>query len=350
MASQNSVIRSRSEHPIIVADKPWELGAGLRAISVMPDPGHDRLRLYYLVWNRPDFTQNALCVAYSKDGLNWEKPDLGEGHNVVMRGSGLKMNWGVFFPNQVICDPAEEDADLRWKMAYWDRPTETSPCGFCFAVSPDGFAWRKLNDHPSITNVNDGCSLIAAPGPCPCPGLKSGYLLYQQTWKFNPNLPVDRDNLGGIHRRISLWTAGNFYDTWVGPILVLEPDELDPLDLQFYWLTAFPTKTGYGGFLWCHHTIDQTMDIQLVTSPDGWTWDRANDRQPILPVGAPGLFDCGSVASISGPMRVGDKTYILYCGRARTHDQALRCPDLPCPEPDEGIGIAEIEPGVLDIP
>ena len=127
MGEANSVIRYRSEKPILPVDRPWEDGATLRAISVMPDENEQRLRLYYLVWNRKDFSRNALCVAYSQDGLNWEKPDLGEGHNVVMRGSGCKLDWGVFFPHQIVYDPIDEDEALRWKMAYWDRPTESSP-------------------------------------------------------------------------------------------------------------------------------------------------------------------------------------------------------------------------------
>jgi len=345
-----SPVRSRSESPILVADKPWELGATLRAISVIPEEGGKRLRLYYLIWNRPDFTKNALCVAFSEDGLHWEKPDLGEGHNVVMRGSGRKLNWGVFFPYQVIHDPADEDESLRWKMVYWDQPAATSPYGMCLAGSKDGFAWQPLGDHPVITAGNDGCCLLAMDTPSPVPWMQSKYHIYQQTWKYNPSLPVDRDNLRRMHRRISLWPTEHFRGKWIGPITILEPDDDDPPALQFYWLTPFRMRNGYGGFLACHHTIDQTMDLQFVTSKDGWTWERRLDRQPLLPTGEPGRFDCGSVFSISGPMLVGDKVYIPYGGRARLHDQQLRYPDLPCPDPAEGIGLAEVDPSLLDIP
>ena len=350
MDDSRSVILSRSETPILQPDKPWEEGASIRAISVMPDEEAGRLRLYYLVWNRDDFSKNALCVAYTRDGLNWEKPDLGQGHNVVMRGAGLRMNWGVFFPQQVIHDPIDEDDDLRWKMVYWDRPAESSPCGLCLAGSRDGFVWRKLNDYPVITNANDGSCLIATHREGPSPWLKSKYHLYQQTWKFNPNLPVERDNLKMMHRRISIWWTEVFRGKWIGPTVVLAPDESDAPDLQFYWLTVFRMRNGFGGFLSCHHTTDQTMDVQLVTSPDGWTWERQNGRRPILPLGGPGRFDCGMVSSISGPMRVGDKVYILYLGRAKVHDQQLRYPDLECPEPAAGMGLAEVDPSVLDIP
>jgi len=350
MEDSGSIIRYRSETPILAADKPWEEGASLRAISVMPDGEEGRVRLYYLVWNREDSSKNALCVAYTQDGFHWEKPDLGEGHNVVMRGSGCKLDWGVYFPYQVIHDPADEDANLRWKMAYWDRPRDSSPYGICLAGSRDGFSWQPLSDYPAITAGNDGCCLTAVNEPGPCPWLKAKYHIYQQTWKYNPDLPTERDNLKNMHRRISLWTVQEFTWKWTGPILILEPDEHDPPDLQFYWLTTFHMKDGFGGFVACHHTIDQTMDLQFVTSKDGWTWERRNDRQPILPVGGPGRFDCGSVFSISGPMRIRDKVFILYGGRAKLHDQQLRYPELECPQPEAGIGLAEIDPAILDIP
>ncbi|MBT3381778.1 MAG: hypothetical protein HN742_05525 [Lentisphaerae bacterium] len=350
MQNSNSSVKFRSETPLLLADKPWEEGGILRAISVMPDVEEGRIRLYYLTWHRDDFTKNALCVAYTSDGFAWEKPDLGEGHNVVMRGSGRKLNWGCFFPQQVIHDPLEQDPALRWKMVYWDQPGTASPYGICFAASPDGFAWTPLSDYPAITNVNDGSCLIATHREGPCPWLKSNYLLYQQTWKYNPDLPVERDNLKNIHRRISLWASESIHGKWIGPIVVLEPDKDDPPDLQFYWLTAFHMKEGFGGFLSCHHTIDQTMDIQLVTSVDGWTWERRNGRRPILPLGALGQFDCGIVSSISGPMRIGDKVYMLYIGRARAHDQKLRYPELECPDPAAGIGIAELDSDVVSIP
>ena len=99
--NENSIIRYRSEAPILSADRPWEEGASLRAISVIPEEDEDRMRLYYLTWHRGAFTKNALCVAYTQDGFNWEKPDLGEGNNIVMRGSGRALDWGVFFPQQI---------------------------------------------------------------------------------------------------------------------------------------------------------------------------------------------------------------------------------------------------------
>ena len=349
MNDTNPLIRYRSEKPILAADKPWEEGASLRAISVIPEEDKKRLRLYYLTWHKGQFYKNALCVAYSQDGFNWEKPDLGEGNNIVMRGSGHRPDWGVFFPQQVIHEPDCEDESARWKMVYWDRPTEAARPGLCLAASEDGFTWRSLYDHPIITNQNDGSCLITANDRNPILWMNCKYYLYQQTWKYNPALPVERDNLTKMHRRISIWMAKNFGRGWVGPIVVLEPDRDDPPAHQFYWLTAFHTKKGYGGFLAIHHTVHQTMELHLVKSEDGWEWKRQDDRQPLLAPGGPGRFDCGTVLAASGPMLIGDRAFILYGGQSWLHDQTLPYPDAELTGPDAGIGIAEVDPTILDL-
>ena len=131
--------RALADEPIMKADKPWEEGSFIRPVSVIPEPDGSRLRLYCLVWHRPDFTKNLLCVAHSTDAFTWEKPDLGEGNNIVLRPSGHKLAWGVFHPTQVICDPNDENEEMRWKCSYWGRPSADHYDGMCLAASPDEF-------------------------------------------------------------------------------------------------------------------------------------------------------------------------------------------------------------------
>jgi hypothetical protein len=315
----------------------------------MTDPHSEDLLLYYLVQNRSDPLRNVLCLARSTDGVAWAKPDLGNGTNVVMRASGFTTEWGVFMPTSILHDPADRDPGLRWKMVYWDRLDPTLPAGICLAGSPDGLHWSPCRKTPIVTGANDAQSAVLAnpraqEGPRPSP-----VRIYQQTWKYNPDLPTERDNLKCMQRVISIWTADEFDGRWVGPTLVLEPDEKDAPDLQFYWLTAFQTPTGYGGLLNCHHTIDQTMDIQLVSSRDGWTWKRELERVPLLPLGQPGRFDCGMVFAVSRPVIWKDRTLLFFNARAGVHDHQPRYPDLEQPDPAHGIGMAEFTPDLLRI-
>ncbi len=143
-----------------------------------------------------------------------------------------------------------------------------------------------------------------------------------------------------------MWQCEHFDGRWIGPIRILEPDDKDAPDVQFYWLTAFKTPSGgYGGFLNIHHTIDQTMDVQLVSSRDGWSWTRENDRDPILPLGPRGQFDCGLVCGICQPVIWKDRVLVFYQGRPTVHDGKPHYPDANLPEP--GVGLAEFSPDIL---
>ncbi len=344
-----SLVLHRSEKSVLEREQPWEQGSLMVQVGVVPDPDGERLRLYYVILFRDDPARNVLCLSYSKDGYEWEKPDLGDGTNIVMRATGNKTEWGVFLPKTVLFDPTEGDSDRRWKLLYWERPDMTMQAGLCWAVSPDGIRWTPLLGRPVIDNANDAGSAClvnpkAAKGP-----RETDLHVYQQTWIYNPGLPTDRDNLKMMHRVISIWQCDPFPDRWIGPTQILAPDAEDAADLQFYGLTVFHTPTGYGGLLNCHHTGDQTMDLHLVSSRDGWMWKRELDRRPLVPLGPKGSFDCGMTMAISRPVEWKGKVFLFYNGRATLHDQQLRYPEDPAPDPVSGIGRVELDPAVLRI-
>lgn len=341
------MIIRRADRPVLEADQPWEAGADLIAVEAFPDEAAGEIRLYYFARFAGRPHANILCLARSADGYAWTKPDCGDGTNIAMRSSGdegaWKHAWGEFMPATVLRDAGEKDPALRWKLLYWDRPDPAMPPGICLAVSSDGVAWKPRFKRPVITGMNDAMSMIDAPREPKTP-FGGRYFIYQQTWRHNPALSTARDNLKGCHRRISIWTSSSFSDDWIGPVTLLEPDGDDDPDLQFYWLVPFKRdQGGYGGLLNCHHTNDQTMDVQLVGSPDGWTWRRENGRTPLLAPGAPGQFDCGSVIAMAKPVRWRDRVLLYYRGHATVHDRQLRYPDLPPPSPLRGVGLAELD-------
>jgi len=275
--------------------------------------------------------------------MHWRKPDLNAGTNIVMRGAGNLNDWGEFFPTSILLDDLARDPQQRWKMIYWDRPDPAMDSGICLATSADGIRWQPLYQRPIITGANDAASMIGMFPGAKTPLAEGTHFIHQQTFKHNPALPTERDNLKHLHRAISIWQCKAFDGRWLGPVRILEPDGMDAPDLQFYWLTAFKTPAGaYGGFLNCHHTIDQTMDVQLVSSRDGWTWQRELNREPILPLGPRGSFDCGLVSAMGHPVSWEDKVLVFYQGRPTVHDGKMRYPGDPEVEP--GIGVAEFSP------
>jgi len=340
---------SRSTQPILLPDQPWEMGGRISPVAAFTDEFSGDLLLYYFLRGRGGPLENALCLARSSDGVNWDKPDYGSGDNIVMRSSGNENIWGEFSPSSIICDEHELDAGQRWKLIYWDCPDPKLGPGICLATSPDGVRWNRLHNHPIITGANDAASLIDMFPGAKTPFKEGTHFIHQQTFKYNSNLPTERDNLKHMHRAISIWQCEKFDGRWIGPVRILEPDADDAPDLQFYWLTAFKTPSGiYGGFLNCHHTIDQTMDVQLVSSKDGWSWTRENDRDPVLPLGPRGLFDCGLVSGISQPVIWRDRVMVFYQGRPTVHDAQPRYPDEES-QPNPGIGLAQFSPDLLNL-
>ncbi|MCK5739049.1 hypothetical protein KAH55_07705 [bacterium] len=333
------MLLSRSEKPLFYPDKPWEIGGNLNITTVLPDPDGKRLRMYYMVSTPKNPLKNVLCLAYSDDGVNWEKPSLFNGTNIVFRSSGFTTHWGVFSSSGIIYDENERNPQHRWKMIYWDRPERHTVAGICLAISPDGLCWQALKKEPLITNYNDAASFINANQNIDTL-IGGNYFIYQQVWKYNPALPMERDNLKGMQREIAIWTAGKIDDHWRGPMIILEPDAEDPTDTQFYHMVPFHYQHGYRAFLFIHHTIDQTMDVQLVRSADGFVWERELNRQPILPLGEKGRFDCGMSMASGAPILWQDKVLVYYNGRATVHDGQLRYPDAPAPDPIRGIAVA----------
>ena len=92
------------------------------------------------------------------------------------------------------------------------------------------------------------------------------------------------------------------------------------------------------------------MDVQLMSSPDGWSWQRELDRAPLVPLGKRGRFDCGMVHLAASPVVWQDKVLLYYNGRATVHDHQQRYPDDPLPQPAAGIGLVELNPDLLDLP
>lgn len=102
-------------------------------------------------------TQFVLCLATSKDGLNWEKPDLG-----LVEFNGSKHNNIVDLPDarllntagEVIYEPDDPDPERRFKLIYQGEMTEAEAArmeavphlgnrwGMFAAFSADGLRWR----------------------------------------------------------------------------------------------------------------------------------------------------------------------------------------------------------------
>ena len=139
----------RDEGPVFAFDRSWE-GAFSGYSTVIHDG--ERLRLYYrgLPESGKDGTDREVtCVAFSEDGLEWTRPDLGlfevdgtRENNVVLAGAApFTHNFTPFLDTRPGVDPAE-----RYKAFGGSAKS-----GLVGWVSPDGLRWSKVQDAPLIT-------------------------------------------------------------------------------------------------------------------------------------------------------------------------------------------------------
>jgi hypothetical protein len=64
---------------------------------------------------------------------------------------------------------------------------------------------------------------------------------------------------------------------------------------------------------------DGPVDVQLVCSREGHSWERVGDRRAIVERGGPGSWDAGGVYSGNSLVRNGDEVRLYYTGSKTTH-------------------------------
>ena len=123
--------------------------------------------------------------------------------------------------------------------------------------------------------------------------------------------------------------------------MVLEPDEHDSPGTEFYGLSAFPYGSQYLGLLWVFHTSLQTMDVQIVSSRDGITWDRSVHRRPFVTLGyqrnqySGYSFDSGMAWPATAPVSRNGSLWFYYSGFDNLHN-------APSAEHTGQLGLARI--------
>ena len=298
--------KKASENPVLVPDRPWEGGLSLEAGTVLYDPSKGVFRMWYNALasrEKPDLVE-SLCYATSVDGVNWDKPKLGlvefqgsRENNILFLGS----NWY----HAVLRDELDPDAARRYKLLYW-QSRERSRCGIWAAFSADGIRWEQHPNNPVVpcSATGDTFSLMQ--------DLNSKHFYLYNKSRIRPL------------RKVSRMVSTDFVH-WKGERLVLEPDESDGPDTEFYSMVVFSYGSQYLGFLRLFHTYSQLMDVQLASSRDGIDWQRSARRRVFLPLGfmrneyGGKSFDSGMNSALA-PVIKDDQLWIYYPGFDNLHN------------------------------
>ncbi len=105
---------------MIKPDRPWEGYLALEPGAVIWDEEEQIFKMWYntLGTHKRPYIEDYLCYATSKDGVSWEKPDLGL---VEFRGSkknNIFLKWSLW-SHCVIKDAGDPDPQRRYKLLYW---------------------------------------------------------------------------------------------------------------------------------------------------------------------------------------------------------------------------------------
>jgi hypothetical protein len=328
--------------PVLAGTLPQEGSRVYLTGSVYRDEQSGVLRMWYA--GHPDLPDgrkpkvagfrsgkgNFVLYATSRDGLEWERPALGL-H--AFEGSSANNIVYDFHSPSVLLDPGDADPARRYKMlgsltgAYYS------------ATSPDGLRWSGPT--APIVKSSDNITLTRDP----------------RTGDYLAFLRMPTKIRGYARRTVSLSRSHDFVK-WSKPELVFAPDETDDA-----WATApgqrtevnnmsvFPHAAGFLGLPTIFRVLvtdrpaselgpgqsptDGTLDVQLITSSDARKWQRTANRESIIPRGAPGVFDAGSIFGVcSTAVHTEDETWVYYTGISTTHG-------APIPPKRIAIGRAE---------
>ena len=319
MALQVGTVTKHSENPLFVEENPWER----RFDNLYGNIVFDRHRGLYQCWYSPFIVAHSahgmtlpqrlsspfeghaeqemgVCYAQSRDGITWEKPNLGlveyegsERNNLVLRGVHGS---GIFR------DDSEEDASRRYKALFQ---------GLRVSFSPDGIDWsmpQKINCQLAGDTHNNAMWV---------PRLKK-YVAFTRDW-----IKTDRELVGaesktnhGWCRRLARIESSDFVN-WSEPTVVIDAECWEE---QPYAMTVFPHGDAYLGLLVIHDQVSDRAWTELAYSDDTLTWQRIDAGNALIGCSDTELdYDYGCVYACAGPVFLDEEVRLYYGGSDWLH-------------------------------
>jgi hypothetical protein len=326
-------VRKEHRNPLFGQDKPWEVRTDNLYGNVVYDE-EDRL---YKLWYSPFIISSrelsvprekrtstvyatlergtmdmAICYATSKDGLTWEKPELGmfeyqgSRRNNIMMGARPGSYWEPPHGTGIFKDLDDPDPARRYKMIFMRRPRDRSrdrrgatPRHLCVSFSRDGLHWQDPipTEHPVMSGDTHNNAFWA-------PSLRKYVVITRR--KLRGRIVARAESEDFIH-----WSEGEN----VLRSLPSEPGR------QTYAMPVFPYANLYLGLVMMMnlHPRDpnpstDTVDCELAWSPDTVRWERVCPGTPLIPRGLKGEGpDWGCIFGCAYPI-LRDGVIRLYYG------------------------------------
>jgi len=360
----------RATTPLVAQEKPWELAIGWTSIYRHPTTG--KYQLWYQGYGGVPVEDKRMecvvCYAESDDGIKFTKPNLSlfpfeGGHaktNIVLIGSGL---YGDRYGNSVLVDEREKDPTRRYKMAFydWSMKNGREEAGLHVAFSPDGIHWTKHAEGPLYP------SSFGARGLQPPLVDESPYVETpvagkptRKTWHYPLTLSdavdvfydprrevfaiygkswIDSPLGGNAWKHAMSRTESKDFLHWSEAELILTPDDQDGPDVEFHTAPVFYYND-------CYFSLNQilnrrgggSIDLELMTSRDGTTWNRSLRDTYFLARSESGGFDSNAMFSNSTPVILDDEIRFYYGAYSQSPIGGVSAGTKPI----SGVGMASI--------
>lgn len=249
----------------LVCDAPWE-GNTSAYFTIFQDG--DLYRMYYRGAHFNEATRQAAhpevtCYAESRDGLTWEKPDLGlfefngskENNIVWAADDGSTHNFTVFRDANPECPPA-----ARYKALGGNRP------GLKAYQSPDGIHWSLMREERVITEGAFDSQNLAFWNPT-----IGKYVEFHRFFRNGV-----RDIMTSTSGDFLHWSAPSPLEIDGGPPEHLYTNAIQPYFRAPHLYVGFPTR-----FQPEHEQVEPI----LMTSRDGLHFHKW--KEPLIPITAP---------------------------------------------------------------
>jgi len=335
--------RKHPANPLLGQKEWWESYYIQLYGNVLYDPDRREFRMFYNAISKENI--DSVCLATSKDGINWERARLNhiEHNGRVMSNAVLK---GSLRLPTVLHAPDEPDPQKRYRMLVFtakemgDLRSEMRVAfqnGYSVFFSPDAIHWTPYERNPVIQG-SDMCTCTYDP-------VTKEYIAFV---KYGTTI-------GGKFRRcVAIHTSRDFV-RWGVSQTIMSADEIDDARIperlyrfrdrlkydhpseyvsDIYGMTGFRYEGLRLGMIWLfdiaanraaeHGGLNEgIMNVQLVYSRDenpyGY-WHRLGDRRDFIPCGNEGDFDAGMVFTSSTIVEVGDEIWFYYTGSDESYD------------------------------
>lgn len=233
----------------------------------------------------------AICYATSRDGLAWDKPELGivdydgsRANNILMRGGEGQGRRGGPHGAGILKDPRDPDPNRRYKAFFKSEFISV-------AFAADGVHWGPPK---ACANANS-----------------SGDTHNNAFWAptLERYVGITRQWGKPFGRQVARTSSADFVD-WEEPRIVLQG--LDEYE-QTYAMPVFHHGGVYLGLIAIHDQYADRVWGELAWSPDTDSWHRIFPGTPLIPNGVEeGDCDWGCVFPAVCPVFLDDEIRLYY--------------------------------------